>query len=74
MKKISNLLLLCILMLLYPTLSFAYLDPATGSMILQMIVAAVLGSLLTIKIFWKHIKVFFLTKVLKRDNVESNDN
>ena len=39
--------------------AFAYLDPGTGSYILQMVIAAALGGLLTIKIFWARIKRFF---------------
>jgi hypothetical protein len=41
-----------------PDNSFAYLDPGTGSYILQMAVAAVLGSLFAIKMFWKRIIAF----------------
>jgi len=41
-----------------PDPSFAYLDPGTGSYILQMVVAAVLGSLFAIKMFWKRIVAF----------------
>ncbi len=38
---------------------FAYLDPATGSIILQGILAALAGAMLTIKIYWARIKEFF---------------
>jgi hypothetical protein len=37
----------------------AYLDPASGSMILQVIVAAVAAVLITIKAFWHKIRGMF---------------
>ena len=37
----------------------AYLDPGTGSYILQLILAGLFGTLFTVKIFWKRIKTFF---------------
>jgi hypothetical protein len=37
----------------------AYLDPGTGSVVLQMVVGGLLGAALTIKIFWRRILAFF---------------
>jgi hypothetical protein len=39
--------------------AFAYLDPGTGSYIFQVLVAAFVGGLFTIKIYWQKIKIFF---------------
>ena len=36
----------------------AYLDPGTGSVILQVIAAAGLGAIIGIKVFWRNIKNF----------------
>ena len=38
---------------------FAYLDPGTGSIIIQAVVGGVLGGMLVIKLFWKKILSFF---------------
>ncbi len=38
--------------------AFAYLDPGTGSYIIQMILAAVLGIGVAIRLFWGRIKNF----------------
>lgn len=38
---------------------FAYLDPGTGSFILQGIIAGVLGSLVVIKSYWHRLKALF---------------
>ncbi len=34
----------------------AYLDPGTGSMVLQVLLASLLGGAMTIKLFWHKIK------------------
>lgn len=49
----------------FPKTSEAYLDPGTGSFIFQMIIAAVMGGLYSIKTYWRNI-----TKFLKKDKKE----
>lgn len=39
--------------------TYAYIDPGTGSYLLQIIAAVLFASGLTIKIFWGKIKAFF---------------
>lgn len=39
-----------------------YLDPGSGSMLVQMILAAVLGIGVGVKIFWKQIRALFTRK------------
>lgn len=36
-----------------------YIDPSTGSYILQILLAGLLGALFTLKIFWRNFKGFF---------------
>jgi hypothetical protein len=37
----------------------AYLDPGTGSMAIQIVLAAVVGALATIKVYWARIRSLF---------------
>ena len=37
----------------------AYIDPGTGSLVLQIIIAGLCGGLFVVKIFWNQIKTFF---------------
>ncbi|HNT53447.1 MAG TPA: hypothetical protein PKG95_01975 [Anaerolineaceae bacterium] len=37
----------------------AYLDPGSGSLLLQMLIALFLGAGFTISVYWKKIKRFF---------------
>ena len=39
--------------------AFSYLDPGTGSYIIQILAAVLFGSIFMIKIFWSKIKLFF---------------
>lgn len=39
--------------------AFAYLDPATGSMILQAILGGVAGAMVVGRVYWHKIKSFF---------------
>ncbi|MHC4214827.1 MAG: hypothetical protein ACYSWP_15805 [Planctomycetota bacterium] len=47
----------------------AYIDPGTGSLIIQVLLAALIGAGFAVKIFWTKIKSFF-SKVFgkKRDD------
>ena len=37
----------------------AYLDPATGSIILQGLLAALAGAVVTLRVYWARLKRFF---------------
>jgi hypothetical protein len=39
--------------------AYAYLDPGTGSYMLQLLIAALLGAAFAVKVFWKNIRIFF---------------
>lgn len=39
--------------------AYSYLDPGTGSYVLQLLAAAVFGGLFVLKMFWSRIKGFF---------------
>jgi len=47
------------LLLLTATDAHAYLDPGTGSYVVQMIIAGLLGAAFAIKMSWLRIKAFF---------------
>jgi hypothetical protein len=54
--------LLVALLSLVPVSAHAYIDPGTGSVILQALVAGVLGSMFVIKAYWAKITGFFRKK------------
>lgn len=56
-----------IALLLLPRDAHAYLDPGTGSYVLQMIIAGVLGAAFAIKMSWFRIRRF-LTGLFSRND------
>jgi hypothetical protein len=54
--KISRLLLLICALLLTPNV-WAYLDPGTGSMLLQVVLGGIAAIGVALKIFWHRIKL-----------------
>jgi lipopolysaccharide export LptBFGC system permease protein LptF len=58
MKSKSTLLLL-VFVFCFSNSAFAYLDPGSGSYIIQMLIAGFLGSLYAIKLYWAKIVNFF---------------
>jgi hypothetical protein len=55
--------LLCAL----PTAALAYIDPGTGSYLIQILIAAFVAVSFTARIFWKRISKFISTKIFKKD-------
>lgn len=47
---------LILFQLVLPSTAYAYIDPGSGSMIIQFVIAALLGTLFAIKTFWNRIK------------------
>lgn len=46
----------CCLLTLAPSNAYAYIDPGTGSFLVQGLIAAALGLGLTLKLFWRRLK------------------
>jgi hypothetical protein len=62
-KLLNNgLLFFTLLFIFTPNISWAYLDPGTGSFIIQVVVATVVGAAVTIKMYWKKLINFFTGK------------
>ncbi len=52
-------------------ISFLYIDPNSGSYIIQMIIAGILGSLFFFKNAWLKVKLFFTgRKATKENNIK----
>lgn len=62
-----------------PNIAHAYIDPGTGSMLFQLVIASVIGALVTISQFWTRISTWVSSKkknlllsVSKKHTKESN--
>jgi len=58
--KTSIIILVLILFAASVRPAHAYLDPGTGSYILQVLAAGVLGGLFAVKTFWRQITTFLM--------------
>jgi len=72
--KLSSLMysvfLAGLLFLAFTRDTHAYLDPGSGSYIIQLVVAGLLGGSLAIKIFWGNIKTFVSGLFSKKEERE----
>lgn len=53
-----------------PRDAFAYLDPATGSMVLQLVLGGVAGAVVVLRLFWTKILGLF---GIRRDNDDRSE-
>ncbi len=67
-KTIAFVAMTATIVLLFPKPAHAYLDPGTGSYLLQLLIAGVLASLFAVKLFWKQVKTFLKKCIGKKTN------
>jgi hypothetical protein len=54
-------------LLFFPINLFAYLDPGTGSYLIQIFLASLFGAIFILKSFWHSVKEFFANLFMKKD-------
>ena len=59
MKLKEKLLIAFIILALWATPAYAYLDPGTGSILLQGLLAGIATLITTLSLYWRRIKAFF---------------
>ena len=57
-----SFLLIVLLFIFWPSTAHAYLDPGSGSLILQVLIGGIAAGLLAVKTYWLKIKAFFCGK------------
>lgn len=55
-----------------PTAGRFYLDPGTGSLLLQLLAAAVMGALFVVATSWRRVKRF-LRRIFKRSGTQQDE-
>ena len=73
MKHLLTIIFALSLVLVLYDFAHAYIDPSTGSYILQLVLAGLLGALFTLKIFWKKIKLTIIQLFSRNNRAESHD-
>lgn len=73
MRTILNTVLFSLLLLTVTSgQAYAYLDPGTGHMMLQIIIGAVAGGLMTMKLYWARLRSFFSKPEDRRSTSEGS--
>ena len=70
--NLNRLILLCA-SLVYAIPVFAYIDPGTGSLVVQSVIGAIAAIGVTLKIYWHKLKIFF-AKEEQPTSDNDNDN
>jgi len=58
-NKICGIFIAIFINLIFAKEGLAYLDPGSGSYLLQLLLGALLGGLFALKVFWGRITAFF---------------
>ena len=74
-KRMAGLFALtALIMTAFTADAHAYIDTSTGSYILQVLLAGLMGIMLTLKVFWKQIKNYFSrNKEISSESEEKTD-
>ena len=72
--KLNFYYLVILIFFLFTSRAYAYLDPGTGTIILQAILAFIAASIATLSFYWNKVKLFFSNffKKEKKDKNEKN--
>jgi len=71
--KFKNLLLIICCYLSFVQSAYAYLDPGTGSMLIQMTIAGIMGALFTLKMYWQRIKHLIISRFAKPTETSTSE-
>lgn len=69
----ETIVLAGLLVLVLNRVAFGYIDPGTGSFILQVLLGSLLGTAFAVKMFWRQIRHFFVSVFSKRKKKDGVD-
>ena len=73
MKKTNLIILILLIAVISPLPAYAYLDPGTGSMVIQVLIASLAAVGVAVKSFWTQIKIFFSRLLNKKEKENENE-
>jgi len=72
-RLLHTLTLVILLSFLFPRPVYAYIDPGTGSIIIQVLIGSLVGGLAIVGIFWRQVTSFFKRLLSGGRKRKSND-
>ena len=73
MKKVQFILLILSAIVVLEKDAYAYIDPGSGSIMLQMLVAGLLGAAFTLKTYWRRIVSYFKKDFTEQETVTEEE-
>lgn len=64
---------LFIVLEMFPPSAHAYIDPGTGSYVLQIVIAGIAAGAFAIKMFWRRIRALFSSNRIQEDTDQEPD-
>ncbi len=61
-----------VLFLVEPLIASAYIDPGSGSLLIQMLIASAVGVSVILRTSWSRIRLFFVRKVKEDPEISEN--
>ena len=72
---LRNVVILTIILILCSvSKAHAYIDPGTGSYIIQVMIGGLLGAAFALKVYWKKVKAYFSNLFSKRTKNDKHEN
>ena len=65
-KNLPLTLFLFVTLILHPVSAYAYIDPMSVSIILQAIIAGIVGIMIYVKVYWLNLKNYFIKLFQKK--------
>ena len=72
-RLMTTSVVLALFYLIFPQKAHAYLDPGTGSYVIQLLLATLFGAAFVVRLYWKNIKTFFANRFSKRPQDGKDD-
>ena len=72
--SVSNLKFLFLIfgLIAYTSPAYAYLDPGTGSMLLQGLIGGIAATIAFLSIYWQKVKAFFGKKKINKSTADKD--
>ena len=72
--SVSNLKFLCFVvgLISYTSPAYAYLDPGTGSILLQGLIGGIASAIAFLSVYWQKVKAFFSKEEADTDKAEED--
>ena len=72
---LRNMVILAVILLFWSIRkAHAYIDPGTGSYIIQVVIGGLLGAAFALKVYWKKVRAYFSKLFSKRTKSDKYEN